>query len=348
MTSRDFRLQANLCLALLLLASCGAQPELRPRDARESPPHISAKVSPSRSEPGAQQSGRPGGRGREIFLSSLSLKASSEAVELAREAKNDAELAQLLSVSWKQGQADPWLRSHAPQVSQVPQNRWSLSPFFVLPDESEPTPQEATASFVVDYQEESVKKLLAEHPDERSPAFWEALVHRFIENKTYTRGFDIASQTARLRAGDCTEHAVLLTALLRAQGIPARVMLGVIVVFHAGEPLAGGHAWVEYRAEHAWERLDAACYQESQQSIASAGAATKGSLFGVASSGEEAEAPRVIRRVYLPRMPLLNEGPGFARDLMRFQADVITGIEVRKSDQLSTEDISGSSRLRSP
>ena len=33
---------------------------------------------------------------------------------------------------------------------------------------------------------------------------------------------------ARTRSGDCSEHAVLLTALLRARGIPARVSHGLV------------------------------------------------------------------------------------------------------------------------
>jgi transglutaminase-like putative cysteine protease len=50
-----------------------------------------------------------------------------------------------------------------------------------------------------------------------------------------------ARETLRALRGDCNEHAVLLTALARAAGIPARVVAGAVY-------LDGGflyHAWTE-------------------------------------------------------------------------------------------------------
>jgi hypothetical protein len=57
-----------------------------------------------------------------------------------------------------------------------------------------------------------------------------------------TATFSSALETLRAGFGDCGEHAVLLAALLRASGIPARIVLGLVYM----EPLKGyyGHAWV--------------------------------------------------------------------------------------------------------
>jgi hypothetical protein len=57
-----------------------------------------------------------------------------------------------------------------------------------------------------------------------------------------TATFSSALETLRAGFGDCGEHAVLLAALLRASGIPARVVLGLVYM----ESLKGfyGHAWV--------------------------------------------------------------------------------------------------------
>jgi hypothetical protein len=57
-----------------------------------------------------------------------------------------------------------------------------------------------------------------------------------------TATFSSALETLRAGFGDCGEHAVLLAALLRTSGIPARVVLGLVYM----ESLKGyyGHAWV--------------------------------------------------------------------------------------------------------
>lgn len=56
------------------------------------------------------------------------------------------------------------------------------------------------------------------------------LVYDHILQKDLTTAFASASEVARTRAGDCTEHAVLLAALLRARAIPARVCHGLVYV----------------------------------------------------------------------------------------------------------------------
>jgi transglutaminase-like putative cysteine protease len=60
--------------------------------------------------------------------------------------------------------------------------------------------------------------------------------------KEYTATFSSALETYKAGFGDCGEHSVLLAALLRASGIPARVVFGVIYM-----PSQKGyyyHAWV--------------------------------------------------------------------------------------------------------
>jgi transglutaminase-like putative cysteine protease len=50
-----------------------------------------------------------------------------------------------------------------------------------------------------------------------------------------------ALEVLKTRVGDCNEHAVLLTALLRASGIPARLCVGL--VYSRGQFFY--HAWTE-------------------------------------------------------------------------------------------------------
>jgi hypothetical protein len=76
-------------------------------------------------------------------------------------------------------------------------------------------------------------------------------------------GFATASEVARTRTGDCSEHGVYLAALLRANGIPARVAAGLIYAdsFAGSRDIFGYHmwtqAWIEVDGIGRWVDLDA-------------------------------------------------------------------------------------------
>ena len=65
------------------------------------------------------------------------------------------------------------------------------------------------------------------------------LVHSHISSKHLSTAYASASETARTGSGDCTEHAVLLAALLKARGIPARVCHGLVYVEQGGSAISG-------------------------------------------------------------------------------------------------------------
>ncbi|MGD9690743.1 MAG: transglutaminase family protein [Phycisphaerales bacterium] len=72
-------------------------------------------------------------------------------------------------------------------------------------------------------------------------------VHRAIRTKEMSVGFASASEVARTRTGDCSEHGVLLAALLRAAGIPSRVVSGLTYVdeFGGQKGVFGYHMWAQ-------------------------------------------------------------------------------------------------------
>jgi transglutaminase-like putative cysteine protease len=72
------------------------------------------------------------------------------------------------------------------------------------------------------------------------------------------QGWEPASVTARSLRGDCTEHAVLTVALARSVGIPARVVVGMVIVPTGTQYAALGHAWAELRDGDHWTVADAA------------------------------------------------------------------------------------------
>jgi hypothetical protein len=80
----------------------------------------------------------------------------------------------------------------------------------------------------------------------------ETLVDRTIRTKSLQFGFAGVREVLDSRAGDCTEHALLLAALLRKRGIPARLAYGFLLT----EAGFIGHAWTEARAGSQWFWLD--------------------------------------------------------------------------------------------
>lgn len=67
-----------------------------------------------------------------------------------------------------------------------------------------------------------------------------------------------ASVILRNRAGDCTEHSILTTALLRACGIPARCVVGIILAgeFSGKKNVFVYHMWVEAFYNGRWVFVD--------------------------------------------------------------------------------------------
>lgn len=89
-------------------------------------------------------------------------------------------------------------------------------------------------------------------------------VYQHISEKSLGVGFASASDVARSQTGDCTEHAVLLAALLRADGIPARVVSGLVYAdsFVGSRDIFGYHMWTQAAIETepglwVWTDLDA-------------------------------------------------------------------------------------------
>lgn len=84
-----------------------------------------------------------------------------------------------------------------------------------------------------------------------------------VREKTLSVAFGTAGDVARSRAGDCSEHAVLLAAMCRARGIPARGVLGLVYVprFAARDNVFGFHMWTQVLLDGQWVDVDAALRQ---------------------------------------------------------------------------------------
>ncbi|MHC4416065.1 MAG: transglutaminase domain-containing protein [Planctomycetota bacterium] len=136
---------------------------------------------------------------------------------------------------------------------------------------NQPAPAEAAegpylrSSGVVDAEDPLIRKLAAgavrgagEEPMAKAEAM-RASVHRLVSEKGLDTAFATASETARMKSGDCSEHAVLLCAMLRAEGIPARVAIGLIYAerFLGQRSIFGWHMWTQALVDGAWVDFDA-------------------------------------------------------------------------------------------
>ncbi len=83
----------------------------------------------------------------------------------------------------------------------------------------------------------------------------ERFVCDYIQVKSYSQAFSTAVEVAASREGACTQHAVLLAALARARGIPARVVVGL--VYTESHPGFAFHMWDEAWIGDRWIPLDA-------------------------------------------------------------------------------------------
>ena len=81
-----------------------------------------------------------------------------------------------------------------------------------------------------------------------------------MTTKNYGVGFATASEVARKKAGDCTEHSVLLAAMGRALGIPSRVVTGLVYAdeFEDQKDVLVYHMWTQFYIDDQWVNLDSA------------------------------------------------------------------------------------------
>lgn len=83
----------------------------------------------------------------------------------------------------------------------------------------------------------------------------ERYVRDRLKNKNFSTALGSAAEVARSLSGDCTEHAVLLAAMLRVRRIPSRIAIGLIY----DQRMTGfvPHMWTEARLGKHWYPLDA-------------------------------------------------------------------------------------------
>ncbi|MFN7552026.1 MAG: transglutaminase-like domain-containing protein [Pseudomonadota bacterium] len=130
-----------------------------------------------------------------------------------------------------------------------------------------PVADDTAATRWLNHDEASVSALAREAAGEAPPSDRAELMRRlerfvrgYIDNKSMRVGYASAAETVASREGDCTEHAVLLAALARALGVPARVVNGLAYApaFAGRENVFVPHAWIKAWDGRRWVSYDAA------------------------------------------------------------------------------------------
>lgn len=95
-------------------------------------------------------------------------------------------------------------------------------------------------------------------------------VHHHLEDTGLDVGYASALEALQQRRGDCTEHAVLLTAMARALGIPARTVTGIVYAsrYAGANRVFVPHMWMQAWIDGRWQSYDAAVGQFDSSHIA--------------------------------------------------------------------------------
>lgn len=129
-----------------------------------------------------------------------------------------------------------------------------------LPLEKTPVPEYLKSTLIVESDHPEIraaaKKVVAGEKDAYSAALkistW---VHRNMK-RDYGASADRASDVLRQKKGDCTEHSLLAVAMMRASGIPARRVDGLVYLMNEdGVPALYWHEWVEAWVGE-WTQMD--------------------------------------------------------------------------------------------
>ncbi len=135
-----------------------------------------------------------------------------------------------------------------------------------LADGAEPDPEFLRPNPLVNSDDPRVVRLMksatkgvrADDPWAKSVAI-EDWVATNIKDKNFSTAFASAAEVAKNLQGDCSEHSVLVAAMCRAAGVPARCVVGVVYSPNLGG--FGPHMWNEVFVNGRWVAIDAAFHQ---------------------------------------------------------------------------------------
>lgn len=131
--------------------------------------------------------------------------------------------------------------------------------------EAPPTPQDTQANAWLQSDTPEIRALadsavLGARSDQQKMDGLRDFVSGYIHGQGTDAGYASAIEVVQTRQGDCKAYAVLLAALARAEGIPTRVVTGMVYADHFGgsSQVFVPHAWVQAWVDGRWQSFDAA------------------------------------------------------------------------------------------
>jgi hypothetical protein len=134
----------------------------------------------------------------------------------------------------------------------------------------------------------------------------------YIDAKGMDVGYASALETVQTRRGDCTEHAVLLTAMARSLGIPARVVTGIVYTDRMGGAtrVFVPHAWTQAWIGNRWISFDSAQRRFDSSHIAlGTGSGEPWRFFSAMNALTKIRIDRAIPSSNLMDLPAPNDAP---------------------------------------
>lgn len=171
----------------------------------------------------------------------------------------------LLQVEDGNGQP-PFIPTDEQRVTALGGGRWQVDVGYPRAGgQKPPLPQDQAANAWLQSDAPPIRRLAATivgtAGDDRTKMHrLRSFVSDFITGHDLDVGYASALEVLDRRQGDCTEYAVLLAALARAQGIPARIVSGMAYVDRYGdaEHVFVPHEWVQAWIAGRWVSYDAA------------------------------------------------------------------------------------------
>jgi hypothetical protein len=160
----------------------------------------------------------------------------------------------------------PFINTDEQSVSYLGNGEWEIDVYRGLRElQKPPTPQDTQPNAWLQSDAPEIRALAAQAAGDAKDKMHvmgslSAFVSRYLTRRGLNVGYESALEVAKNRQGDCAEYAVLLAAMARAEGIPARVAVGMLYTdryddkSHEFVP----HAWVIAWVDGRWRSFDPA------------------------------------------------------------------------------------------